>query len=175
MRTFLSTLVILAWGTIAFALFQRAMDKWRPGWRERAAKRKSPWDFAEFVLGFALFPVFWYYLFQAAWLVHVHFFPEHAGHKSEFWSEGISGYAFARSFLMVIPLFWPALVGALLLSNVIMWFIRPARRVMETEAAGDPEMTFRGANMKLVKWGAIGSTICIVLSYIGITTLHSLR
>jgi hypothetical protein len=158
-----------------FKLLQRGMDRWRPGWRERAAKRKSAWDFAGFILGFALFPVFWYYLFQGVWLLHVHFFPEHAGHKSEFWGEGISGRAFASSFFMVIPLFWPALVGAFLLSNVVMWFVRPARRVMEKEAAGDPEMTFRVANMKLIRCGGLGSVLCFVLSFIGLATLHSLR
>lgn len=175
MRAFLSMLIFFVCFTIGFRLLQRAMDKWRPGWRERAAKRKSLWDRVEFVLGFVLFPVFWYYLFQAAWLLHVHFFPEHAGHKSDFWSAGISGRAFASSFFMTIPLFYPALVAAFLLSNVVIWFIRPARRVMEEEAAGDPEMTFRGANTKLIKWGAVGSALCFVLSFIGLATLHSLR
>jgi len=159
----------------AYELIQRGMDRWRPGWRERAARRKSLWDFAGFVLGFALFPVFWYYLFQAAWLLHVHFFPEHAGHKGGFWAEGISGRAFVSSFLMSMPLFWPALVAAFLLSNIVMWLIRPARRVMEREAAGDPEMTFYGANTKLIKRGGFGSIIAFALSLVGIATLHSLR
>ncbi len=159
----------------AYELLQRGMDKWRPGWRERAAKRKSPWNFAEFVLGFALIPVFWYYLFQVAWLLHLHFYPGHAGHKGEFWAAGISTGAFVSSLLMTLPLFCPAMVAAFLLSNIVMWFIRPARRVMDREAAGDPEMTFRGANMGLLKWGGVGSAICFLLSFIGIVTLSSLR
>ena len=159
----------------AYELLQRAMDKWRPGWRERAAKRKSPWDFIGIVFGFVLFPVFWFYLFRAAWLLHVHLYPAHSGHLSEFWGAGISGRAFVSSFLMAMPLFLPALVGAFVLSNVVMWFVRPARRVMEKEAAGDPEMTFRGANIKLLKWGGIASAICFLLCVIGIATLSTLR
>jgi hypothetical protein len=46
---------------------------------------------------------------------------------------------------------------------------------MEREAAGDPEMTFRGANIGLLKFGGIGSAICFLLSFIGIATLSSLR
>jgi hypothetical protein len=76
---------------------------------------------------------------------------------------------------MTFPLLWPAFAAALLTSNVIMWLIRPARRIMDREAAGDPEMTFRGANMGLLKWGGVGSAICFVLSFIGLATLQSLR
>lgn len=158
-----------------FELTQRVMDRWRPGWRERAAKRKSVWDFVEFALGFALMPLFWYLLFQLAWRLHVCVYPIHDGYENLFWREGISTSAFLSSFLMLIPLFWPALIAAFLISNIVMWLIRPARRVMEREAAGDPEMTFRGANRGLIKWGGIGSVICLLLSLIGIVTLHSLH
>jgi|SRR5262249_47711030 len=157
-----------------FELVHRAMDKWRPGWRERAAKRKSPWDFVGMGLAFLLMPILWYYLFQLAWRLHLHFYPMHAGHGKEFWGEGISTRAFASSFLMLIPLFYPAIIGGLLISNVVMWLIPPARRVMDREAAGDPEMTFGGANTGLIKWGLIGSPICFLLSLIGLMTLRSL-
>jgi hypothetical protein len=56
-----------------------------------------------------------------------------------------------------------------------MWLIPPARRAMNTEASGDPEMTFRGANFGLIKFGGIASAIAIVLSVIGAATLSSLR
>src|SRR5260370_19191153 len=126
-----------------YELLKRGMDRWRPGWRERAAKRKSPWNFAEFVLGFALTPVFWYYLFQVAWLLHLYFYPGHVGHKGEFWASGISTPAFVMSLLMTRPLFCPAMVAAFLLSTIVIGFIRPARCVMDREASGDSELTFR--------------------------------
>ena len=159
-----------------YELVYRCMDKWRPGWRARAAKRKSPWDAVGLVIGFAiLLPAFGYVLFRWAWALHVYFYPAHAGHLREFWGDGISFPAFASSFLMAVPLFVPALFAGLLASNVLMWLILPARRVMEREAAGDPELTFRGANRGLIKIGVPASAICIVLSFIGLATLHSLR
>jgi hypothetical protein len=88
----------------AYELIQRGMDKWRPGWRERAAERKSPWDFIGILLGFLVFPIIWFYLFQATWLPHVHFYPMHAGHEREFWGHGVSTRALISSFLMALPL-----------------------------------------------------------------------
>jgi len=159
-----------------YDLIRRGMDRWRPGWRERAAKRKSAWDVLGLVVGFAiLFPGFGYCFFRAAWALHIRFYPAHAGHLREFWGDGISFHAFLSSFLMAVPLFVPALFAGLLVSNVLMWLIPPARRVMEREAAGDPEMTFRGANRGLLKFGIPASAVCFVLSFIGLATLYSLR
>ena len=158
-----------------YKLLHCGLDKWRPGWRERAAKRKSPWDFIGLLLGFGITPVLWYYLFRGAWQLHVHFYPTHVGHLGEFWGEGISAGAFVSSFLMSMPLGLPALTAGLLFSNVVIWIIPPARRVMEREAAGDPEMTFASANLGLLKWGGVSSAICFLLSFIGLATLKSLR
>jgi len=151
------------------------MDRWRPGWRERAAKRKSLWNFIGLVLGLAMAAVCWYYLFRGAWHLHVQFYPAHAGHFREFWGNGISGTAFVSSFLMMMPLFVPALIGGALVSNVVLWCLPPARRAMEREAAGDREMTFAGANAGLLRWGGLVSAICLLLSFIGLSTLTSLR
>jgi hypothetical protein len=91
----------------AYERIQRGMDRWRPGWRERAAKRKSPWNFFGLLLGFGLFPFLWHYLFQAAWRLHVVFYPAHMGHLNQFWGGGISTRAFVSSFLMAMPFFGP--------------------------------------------------------------------
>lgn len=151
------------------------LDKLRPGWRERQAKRKSHWDLACVIVGLGISLFAWYFLFQAAWRLHVDFYPAHVGLKSQFWDAGISGRAFASSFLMLMPLGVPALTLGFLLANVIFWLIPPARRAMEREAAGDREMTFAGANLGLIKWGGIASAICLALSFVGLATLTSLR
>jgi hypothetical protein len=109
-----------------------------------------------------------------AWQVHVLFYPEHAVHLREFWRPGISGGAFISSFLLAMPLFLPAIVTGLLISNLLMWLIPPARRAMNAEARGDYEMTFRGANLGLLKWGGIGSGIAFLLMLIGAATLSRL-
>lgn len=156
-------------------LIQKALDKLRPGWRNRKAKQKSPWNLVCMLVGLGLLPVLWYALFQAAWGLHVQLYPEHGALKKEFWSAGISLRAFIPSFLMLMPLSVPATMAALLSANCLMWLIPAARRTMEAEAAGDREMTFSGSNAGLIKWGGVASAACIILSMIGLATLKSLK
>ena len=151
------------------------MDSLRPGWRERSARRKSPWNLVCVLLGFVFFFVFWFALFQLAWALHVQIHPAHAGLQHEFWRRGISLGAFMPSFLMLVPLAMPALVGGFLGANGLVWLIPAARRAMDAEAAGDREMTFAGANAGLIKWGGLASAACIVLSIGGLAALTSLR
>lgn len=56
-----------------------------------------------------------------------------------------------------------------------MWLIPPARRAMNAEAEGDEEMTFRGANLGLVRLGGIASGIAFLLLITGAATLRDLR
>jgi hypothetical protein len=156
-------------------LVEGALDTLRPGWRERRAKRKSAWNLLGALLIILGLGVFWYGLWLGAWRVHAIFYPAHAAHLKQFWQSGLSGGAFISSFLLVIPLFVPAIVLACLASNLLMWLIPPARRAMNAEAAGDYEMTFRGANWGLMKWGGIASGIALTAAVIGAATLTSLR
>jgi hypothetical protein len=156
-------------------LLEGVMDKARPGWRARKARRKSPWDLLGAVVAALIMGLAGYGLWLCAWRLHLLFYPAHAAHIREFWHAGISGRAFISSFLLAMPLFMPAIVIGLLISNLLMWLIPPARRAMNAEAAGDEEMTFRGANLGLLKWGGIVSGIALLLVLIGAATLTSLR
>ena len=95
--------------------------------------------------------------------------------KHEFWRKGISLGAFVPSFLMLMPLGIPAFLGGMLSANCIMWCLPAARRTMESEAAGDKEMTFAGSNAGLLKWGGALSAVCILLSFIGVIALRSME
>ncbi|HUJ44241.1 MAG TPA: hypothetical protein VLW52_11595 [Opitutaceae bacterium] len=154
---------------------EAALDKLRPGWRERRAKRKSPWNLLCGLLGFGLAMLAWYYLFQAAWWLHLQRYPAQAALQKEFWRAGLSARAFLSSFLLLMPLAVPAFVGGFLSANLIVWLIPPARRSMEREAAGDHEMTFAGSNAGLIKWGGIASVAAVILAAIGALTLASLQ
>jgi hypothetical protein len=156
-------------------IVEGALDTLRPGWRERRAKRKSPWDFVGLVVAVLVMGPVGYGLWLCAWKLHLVFYPEHASHVREFWRAGISGRAFISSFLLAMPLFMPAMVTGFLVSNFLMWLIPPARRAMNAEAAGAYEMTFRGANWGLIKWGGIASGVAFLLVLIGAVTLTSLR
>lgn len=152
-----------------------ALDAIRPGWRERRARRKSPWNLVGVIVAAFVMGPAGYGLWLCAWKLHLLFYPAHEGHIREFWQAGISGSAFISSFLLAMPLFMPAIVIGLLVSNCLMWLIPPARRAMNAEAAGDEEMTFRGANLGLLKWGGIASSVSFILVLIGAATLSSLR
>jgi hypothetical protein len=156
-------------------IVEGALDAIRPGWRERRAKRKSPWNLLGAVVAVLLMGPAGYGLWLCAWRLHLIFYPAHAAHLQDFWQAGISGRAFISSFLLAMPLCIPAILIGLLVSNFLMWLIPPARRAMNAEAAGDEEMTFRGANLGLLKWGGVASGVSLLLVLIGAATLSSLR
>lgn len=158
-----------------WSLVEVLLDKTRPGWRERHARRKSLWHLPTTILMFGLLGALWFLLFKAIWQVHLLWHPEHAGHLDEFWPKGIRPRPFLASALLVLPLFLPALGISLILSNLLFWFIGPARRAFEREAGGDPEMTFRGANRKLFIALLILLPVGIGLSLIGAWLLIDLR
>lgn len=156
-------------------LVEGALNTLRPGWRERQAKRKSPWNLIGLLVAVLIMVPAAYGLWQCAWKVHVFFYPAHEGHMREFWRAGLSAKSLVSSFLMSMPLFLPTIVIGLLVSNLLIWLIPAARRAMNAEAAGDAEMTFRGANLGLMKWGGIASGFALTLVLIGLATLTSLR
>jgi hypothetical protein len=156
-------------------MVEALLDRARPGWRDRRARKKSPRNLACVLVGLGLAAFIWYYLFQAAWLFHVELYPAHAALKRAFWGDGISARAFVSSFLMLMPLGVPALTLGLLAANLLIWLIPSARHAMDAEAAGDPEMTFRGSNAGLLRWGGVASAVCLVLSIIGLATLTTLH
>jgi hypothetical protein len=105
----------------------------------------------------------------------VFFYPEHLDHVRQFWRQNISHKAFASSFLIFMPLMLPSIVFGFLSANCLVWLIPPARRAMQGEAGSRKEMTFAGANAGLIRWGAMPSLICMVLSLVGALTLTSLQ
>jgi hypothetical protein len=132
-------------------IVEALLDKTRPGWRGRQARRKSLWHLPVIIVMFGLLAGLWFALFRIMWQVHLVWHPEHAGHLQEFWPKGAGPKSFIASALLVLPLFLPALGVSLFLANLLFLLIGPARRAFEREASGDPEMTFRGANRKLLK------------------------
>lgn len=151
------------------------LDTLRPGWRERRAKRQSPWNLFGLLLAVLIMIPAGYILWLCAWQLHLLFYPAHAAHVREFWRAGISGKAFVSSFLLAMPLFIPSILIGLVLSNFLMWLIPPARHAMNAEAQGDYEMSFRGANLGLLKWGGIAAGVSFLLVLIGAATLSGLR
>lgn len=157
-------------------LVEKSLNKNRPGWKERAKRRKSLWHLPKVVMSFIIMGFTWYALFMGMWKIHLVVYPEHAGHISEFWNKGASIKAFASSFLLAMPLFLPAIGLSFIVVNILFWLIPPARIVFEKEAAGDNEMTFGGATSDLAKvFVKILLPIGFSLSLVGALTLSNLK
>lgn len=157
-------------------LTKKLLDKFRPGWKERKKRQKSLWHLPKILIFFILFGIIWYALFIAMWNIHLNLYPQHEGHINEFWGEGISLKSFISSFLLLIPLFLPAMGISLIIVNIIFWFILPARKAFNKEASGDVQMTFYGATLGLIKvFLKYLAPIGFVLSILGAITLSSLK
>ena len=157
------------------------LDTARPGWRERRNRRKSAWNLVCVALGFGMGLVYWYGFLNLIWSFHCLVYPTHTVLKDVFFhwlfvrekATGPGGGTFPE-FLMGVPTFFPALVLGLLTSNFVIWSISPARMAMNREAGGDRELTFRGANSGLIKFGAPVAFIGLALALVGALTLRSL-
>lgn len=155
---------------------EKTADRARPGWRERSRRRKSLWHLPKILVSFIFLGAIWYFLFKGLWEIHLFVYPVHAGHLGEFWQKNISFRSFLSSFLLVLPLFLPAMGASFILANLIFWLIPPARKAFQREAAGDGEMTFSGATAAL--WKMLVKyfvPIGIGLSLLGALTLSSLH
>ncbi len=153
----------------------KTLNKFRQDWRERSLRRISLWHLPKIIVSFVLLGLFWYLLFAAMWQIHLIAYPNHVGLLNEFWSEGIGFKSFISSFLMVMPLILPALGASFVLTNFLFWYIVPARRIYEKEAAGNKDLTFSGATTGLIKvFYKYLLPIGLGLSLIGALTLSNI-
>lgn len=74
------------------------------------------------------------------WRVHLLLLPSHTGHLAEFWSSGISFRPFISSFLLLMPLAIPPLIAGMMVANLIVWCVPPARPSFARAAARRPDM-----------------------------------
>lgn len=134
----------------SYRLFEAGMDRLRPGWRRRAARRRTLWHFPKLLLILGLMGVLWYALFRLVWQGHVLVYPGHAGLLKPYLNQG-GGRATAAILLMILPLMAPAAGLSMIATNLFFWCVPPARRAFQREAGRKREMTFRGATGDLAK------------------------
>jgi hypothetical protein len=147
------------------------MDALRPGWRNRRDKRKSPWNLVCLAFGWSATYLYINLFCDIAVELNIRIYPQHAAWAGHFFKY-MDKTSAPPALLMGLPLFVPALICGLLTGNLVIWLIPPARRAMDSEAAGDREMSFAGSNAGLIKFGGIASAVCVVLSAVGIFTFR---
>ena len=132
---------------------QLFLDRIRPGWRRRRKIRKSPWHFIKLILyaGVLITLLLWV-LLPLVWELHTYFHPDHAGQQLKFWNRTTDSISERiAAFLMLVPTFVLAVLSAMLLSNLILYCIPPARRAFEQESEMDNELRFKKSMNGLLK------------------------
>lgn len=142
--------------------------------RQRAQRRKSPWNLILIPLVVLGVGGSGYFLFRAMWGFHTWLYPAHVGRLSEFWGKNISAASFVSSFLLAVPLFFAALPIGMILANLVAWTIPPARSIFVREAEGIVGASFPEAMSDLLKVALIVVPISLVLSTVGAVTLRHL-
>ena len=112
------------------------MDRFRPGWRERKALRRSPWHFIKVVLIFIIAVLVFYFHY----LAYVYL------QGSLFENQGIS----SNSGFGLLPLLISSLSISLVLANIVLYLVPSARNSFEEEAEFNSELSFRVAMPKLI-------------------------
>ena len=134
---------------------------------QRAARRRSPWNFLLLpVLLISFVTIWWDILVNLVWLFHVQLYPEHEHQFHEYFGRaGLPPAVAILGFLMIFATFPGAAGAAMIVSNIIVWLIPPARRALDTEAKGYTGTSLRQALKGLTKFTAwsLGVGIAIAL------------
>lgn len=138
--------------------------------RERARRRRSPWNLFLLPLGMAGWLAVWYGLFRLIWAFHVMIYPEHR--LQDFWRRGSS--SFLPSFLMVFAPLPGAIALGLALANCVAWLVGPARRAFDREATGYHGTRFPEGTTTLFKLAAWMLPAGLLVSLISAWLLRSL-
>lgn len=140
--------------------------------RQRAQRRRSPWNLVLIPLGLGSIAFIWYVLFQLMWRVHTWFYPNHVGRLWEFWAEGLDFSTFMSSFLLFMPLLFAGIPLGMIFANAVAWCIPPARSAFAREAEGVKWASFPEAMEGLTKMALVMVPICLILSFVGALTLR---
>jgi hypothetical protein len=118
----------------------------------RAARRKSPWN----LLLLLHWPVA-----AALWIGQLNLL--HRFFSAKPCTENILRCVPERgvevTIFMVAPLI-PSIALSMILTNALLWMIKPARRVFESEAQAFPEASYRNAQKKLAVAALIAIALC---------------
>lgn len=118
--------------------FQRA--------RQRAQRRKSPWNLILIPLAIGGIGTAWFLLARGLLNLQHIFIPD---------SAILSGYIRVGSILMFVFPVFPSIGIGMIMANLIAWCIPPARKVFEKEAKGIKSTSFTKANRHLIIFSLI--------------------
>lgn len=160
--------------------FGRAYDEVKEGTfidsaRRRASRRKSAWNLLDPLVMIPLWIALWWGGVEVAWLAHIHFFQGGASSMSGNWMKVLGRQQSLPVFLMILPPFFPAISGAMLIGNFLVNLISPARRAMERESHDFPGTDYSTSQRTLLRATAVLLGIASILALIGAATFKGPR
>lgn len=133
------------------------IDKYAQEAAIRAKRRKSPWNimlaiFAVVAIGFL------YCLFCTA----IIYLPHPPGTTFRQVANGHD----IQMILITVPLLFPSIGWGMILANLFMWLIPPARATFDLEAVGYKGCSFRESMSGLMKFAVIATVIAVPVALI---------
>jgi len=141
--------------------------------RQRAGRRRSPWNAFLLLLSMATWFGTVYMLFRLVWLFHTTLYPEHQ--LSDFGRAGSSFHNGGLSLLMIVSLVPGSGATAFIIVNSLFWLFPWPRKVFEDEAKNHPGTDFRNAIRKLFKMWIWTFPTGLAISLLAAYLLKSLR
>lgn len=141
--------------------------------RQRAQRRRSPWNLVLIPLGLAATAGVAVAQFSLVWLFHTAFYPLHE--LRNFWPAGISPGSFSLSLLMVFAPLPGALGAGFMLANLLLYALPPARRAFDAEARGHPGTSFQESMRGLLRLTAWALPPGLAVALVAAALLASLQ
>lgn len=122
--------------------------------RQRASRRRSPWNAA---LLLSKWPI------AAVWCIALHKLVLWVPHR-----EALSLRATAQHdvqmMIISLPLLFLSFVFAMITANYLFYIIPPARRAFEAEAGGNPKHKFRNTQRTLLKIAGVMAIVILPIA-----------
>jgi hypothetical protein len=129
--------------------------------RARATRRKSKWNLLLIPFAIAGLALSWYGLVEPLQRFRSRFFPIDAFL--------MNGTRLGNIVLYVAP-FFPSICIGILIANLAVWIIPPARRTLNEEARGDASAAFKSSNLAVAKLLVLTSILTLPIAAVGATS-----
>ena len=153
-------------GTIRGTFEEVRAGTWHDNARRRASRRKSKWNLLLPLFIIPLWIILWWLHIELACLTHF-LFRATAIPPFAQWMHTLGGPMTLPIALICVPAFLPTMIIAMLLGNVLVYLIPPARRAMDNEDKDFPGTDYTTAQRVLGKAAAVTLPVTLLLALLG--------
>lgn len=135
---------------------------WVANARKRSQRRKSPWNLLLPLFALPIWAALIFLLGWAAGALHTFLHPTSAALFA-------SGPLRLNTALVLFPILFSALCPALLLTNFLVYLVKPARRAMDAEDRAHPGTDYAASQRALSKLGFWVCIVCVPVALVGVS------